>query len=304
MKFLKGLALGLLSFLLFLSLSIFGLAFMLNNTILNPDFVVSEVDRLDIPSLAGELLSEQIPTEEFPEEFGIAIGNTITELEPWIKEQASAVIYSSYDYLMGRSQSLSLVISLEPVKESLRGNLWDAFLQSLPPELVGLPQAELERYFDEFYQEFSGQIPSTFEFTESLLPPEVLATLEQVRQGIDYFQLGYKLLIGFMVALILGIIFINRQVKGATRELGIIFLTYGAFEYAGIFVAKYFAGTQLALLPIPSQLQAWLPQFLSDFLAPLAMFSLGLLIGGIALIVVSFVYKPRQPLSISDAEAG
>ena len=127
MKFVKGLALGLLSFILFLSLSIFGLAFTLNNTILNPDFVVSELDKLDVPSLAEELLSEQIPQEEkFMAE---ALNKTIADLEPWIKEQASTAIYSSYDYLMGRTQTLSLVISLESVKESLRDNLRQAFLQ-------------------------------------------------------------------------------------------------------------------------------------------------------------------------------
>lgn len=48
---LKGLGVGLLSFLLFLALSNFGLALMLNQTILNPDFVVSEVGKLDLTPL-------------------------------------------------------------------------------------------------------------------------------------------------------------------------------------------------------------------------------------------------------------
>jgi hypothetical protein len=33
---------------------------MLNQTILNPDFVVSQVNKLDIASIAGDMLSEQI----------------------------------------------------------------------------------------------------------------------------------------------------------------------------------------------------------------------------------------------------
>jgi len=60
MKFLKGLALFILGSLLFPSLSIFGIVFMLNQTILNPDFVVSQVNKLDIASIAGDMLSEQI----------------------------------------------------------------------------------------------------------------------------------------------------------------------------------------------------------------------------------------------------
>jgi len=400
MGFLKGVALVLLSSLLFLSLSIFGLAFTLNQTILNPDFITSELDKLDVSSMADELISEQITRGEFPEELGTALVNTITkleplvkeqistiadpafdyllgksqnldlaqtlnntldadfivalideldisslagefiseqltgeipeelgylaesmdellvetlvELEPWIKEQISTAADPIFDYLLGESQSLNVVISLEPVKESLKENLWQAFLQSPPSELEGLPQAELEQYFNELYQEFSEQIPSAFELNESLLGTELPANiaealaeaeaaLEPARQYIGYFQLGYKLLIGFILLLILGIILINRQVRSSTRKLGAIFLTYGAFEYAGVLLAKRFAGAQLAQLPLPSPLQAWLPpwlpQLLGDFLAPLQMLSLGLLIGGIVLLIVSFVYKPRQPSS-------
>ena len=64
MKVLKGFALSLLSFLLFLSLSIFGLLLMLQLTILNPDFIVSEVNKLDISSLTTELVDQQIRQDE------------------------------------------------------------------------------------------------------------------------------------------------------------------------------------------------------------------------------------------------
>ena len=67
MNFLKGLAIGLLSLLLFLSLIIFGLALTLNNTILNPKFIASELDILPVSSLAEEIVSEQITEGELPE---------------------------------------------------------------------------------------------------------------------------------------------------------------------------------------------------------------------------------------------
>ena len=72
-------------------------------------------------------------------------------------------------------------------------------------------------------------------------------------------------------------------------------MTFGVPMYLGIFAAKYFAGTQLAQFDIPVQFEALLPQLLDDFLAPLEMFCLGLLAAGVALLIVSFVYKPRQP---------
>ena len=292
MNFPKGLILSFLGFLLFLSLSLFGLTFTLNNTILNPDFITSELDSLDISSLAEEFLSEEVSSQgEFIIEY---LGDVIADFEPWIKEQANAVIEPSYDYFLGESESLSVVISLELVKESLEATLKEAILQSPPPELAGLSPSEIEQYFDKVYQEISQQIPSTFELSQSSLSPEVLATLEQVRQYIGYVQLAYTALIGLIVLLIAGIILINRQITKTARSIGITFLTCGVFGYGGIFAIKHFTADTISQLQISLSLQTWIPQLLDDVLAPLEMFSIGLLVCGIALIVVSFVYK-RQP---------
>ena len=293
MNFLKGLALGLLSFLLLLSLYVFGFALTLNHTLLNPDFIVSEVARLDIPSLAEEWLGQQIPYYE--RYLAGVIGDTVTDLEPWLKEQVHAGVYTGYDYFLGRSQSLNLVISLEPVEDSLKENLREAILESPPPELEGASPSQIELYLAQAYREIDETIPQEFKFDESSLTPEVRAQLEQARQGIGYFQLGYKLMIGFILLLILGIVLINRQVKGATRGIGIPFLTCGVLGYISTFVAKYLVQTQLTRLDIPLWLQTWFPQFFDKFLAPLEIFSICLMIAGIALLIVSFVYKPRQP---------
>ena len=100
-----------------------------------------------------------------------------------------------------------------------------------------------------------------------------------------------------MLLLIAGIILLKREVRSPTRKIGITFLTCGVIWYGGTFAAKYFGGKQLSALDMPSALQAWLPQFIDNLLSPLAMLGLGLLIGGVALIVVSFVYKRGQPQS-------
>ena len=67
MKVLKGFGLAIFSFLLFLSLFIFGIAFMLNSTLLNPGFIASEVDKIDVSALVRELTEEQIG-KQLPEE--------------------------------------------------------------------------------------------------------------------------------------------------------------------------------------------------------------------------------------------
>jgi len=297
MKFLKGFALFILGSLLFLSLSTFGIAFMLNQTVLNPDFIVSQVERLDIPSLAEDMLSEQIPPEAggFEEYMGEAVSDTIAENEQWLKDQARDAAYALYDYLEGRSQSLSLTVPLEPVKESLRDNLREAVLDNPPQELEGLSPTEIESYVDGYYQQIAQEIPSTFELNEASLPPEGMALLEQAKQIIGYFNLSYTALLGLILLLILLIILVNREVRGSTRGLGINFLVCGALSFLGAFAAEKLSGTLLAQADMPPYLETWVPQFLSDILAPLVMYSIVLAAVGVILLIVSFAYKPRQP---------
>ena len=276
------------------------MALTLNYTILNPDFVIAELDNLDTTSLIREQLIEQIPQELEP--ITEAINATLVDLEPWLKEQVRNGVYSGYDYLTGKSQSWSLVIHTEPLKESLRDNLWKAIQQSPPPELAGFSTAEIERYFNELYeQDVSQLIPATLEFDESLLSPETIRIIEQVRRAVSYAEIAFRGLIALILVLIAGIILINRQVRASTLGIGITFTTYGALEYGGIFAIKQFAVPQLAQLGIPVQLQEWLPQLLNDVLVPLQTFSLGFLAAGVALIVVSHVYKPRPPSSESES---
>ena len=228
------------------------------------------------------------------------------------------------DYLLGIRHNINVSISLEQVKESLR----HAFLESPLLELVGLPKNELETYFDEYFDELTEYMPSVFKLDESVLGTDIplqfaeaIATTEdsltQARQDIDeavtdmeealaqtkvyvgYFQLGYYLLIGFIVLLILGIILISRDVRDITRRLGIPLMVYGAIELAAVIVGKYFINKYLTeewlqVTDVPYTLQTWLLQFSNNMVAPLQWFSLGLLIVGIILTVVSFVYKRQE----------
>ena len=100
MSFIKNLVIGLLSFLLFLSLGVFGLAYALNSTLLNPDFIVAEIDNLDVASLSRDLFGNQLAdelTRQMPAEYqGLArvqvrqlVYNVVGEIEPTLKEELS-----------------------------------------------------------------------------------------------------------------------------------------------------------------------------------------------------------------------
>ena len=259
----KKAAIGFLSFLLFCSLSVFGATFVMNRTILNPDFVITQIDRLDVSSLVEEAAGGQFPLEQIP-----------ADLEPWIREQTHTVVYAGYDYLLGKSERLSMVIDLEPVRESLE-------------ESVGV----------------AGLIPPTIEINATMIrmvSPETMDMLEQARRYIGYEQLAYRISIGAMIGIIVGLVFLHRRVKGAARSIGIPCLVCGIPAFVATLLAGGFATMLLAQLPPSPQLQGWLLQSINDLLAPLRMYSIGLMATGIALLVVSVVYKERRPSSETE----
>ena len=153
MNILKGLAIGLLGFLLFLSLSIFGWAFTLNSTILKSIFVTSQLDKLDVATLIEEIISEQEDEEAFSEELETALVDTIAELEPVIKEGVSDTTEPIYDYLLGESESIDLA-------QTIRDNLLSSEVTaSLVDELDIVPLAT-----DIISEQIPEDIPEDLEF--------------------------------------------------------------------------------------------------------------------------------------------
>ena len=298
MSLARKVALGFLSFLLFVSLSGFVLAFTINRTVLNPDFVVSRLDTLDVSSLAAEVLKEQVPEEIMamvPSELiDEVLDDVLTGLEPWLKEQIGDVVDTVYDYLLGRSQSLSLVVDLEPVKEDVRDELRQSLLTSPPAGLEMIPPAELGRLFDEFYAQISGEIPSTLEINESTLnelSPDIMPALIQARRYVGYFRVAYWALVVATALFIMGIILLDRRVRGATRWLGIPCLISGIVTYVGTFFIRDFAEGLITQLELPAALANWPAQLVSEALAPMRVCGIILMAVGAALLIVSFVYK-------------
>lgn len=257
-------AIGFLSFLLFCSLSVFGVTFAMNRTILNPDFVIAQIDRVEVSSLIEEVAGGQFPLGQIP-----------ADLEPWIREQWHTVIYGTYDYLLGKSERLSVVIDLEPVRESLGESMGAA-----------------------------GLIPATVEINATMIramSPEAMDMLEQAKRYVGYEQLAYRISIGAMVGIIVGLIFLHRRrVKGATRSIGSACLSCGIPAFIGTLVIGGSIGALMARFGLPVQLQSWLSQSLGALMAPMKMYSIGLMVAGITLLVVSTVYKERPPLAETE----
>jgi hypothetical protein len=292
------------------------LANLLRSTLLNSDFIVAVIDAMDAPQLASIFLGEfeEKITQEFPlsEEASphLAAGfeELLIDLEPWIKEQVEYVAGPIADYLAGEVESFSVTISLEPVIDDLREVILGVFLDFPPDELEGLPPEELEQEFDAFWAEFSQEmLPTPFQIDETVIGGDAQlqiasftstaeTILSQVREYVGYVRLAYILSIVVSALLIAGIVLIHRNVKGSTRTLGIVFMASGLVVLVVALIGKNVGGEQMlrAMLDAPPQLQAWASQVLVDLLAPLQWLGIGFIAGGIASLVVSFVYKPSQ----------
>ncbi|MFC2069067.1 hypothetical protein ACFLTP_08715 [Chloroflexota bacterium] len=288
------------------------LAKTLRSTFLSSEFVTSAVNSLDIATIANEVIEEQMELQIpsglswFKDYMDQNLKKLLIELEPSIKEQIKKAADPIADYLVGNDRSFTVVIQTKPLVEAVKQDLLQYVLTSPPPELAELSQSAIEANFDALFNQVVPAIPASFEVNETTIGTDVpaqIATsigeaekgLTQVRPYISYFQLGFWLLIAFMALIIVGIIFIYRQVKPIAINLGITFVTFGIIELAAFFIVKYFGAQQLAQFSgIPVALQAWLPQLFNHFMAPILTIGIGSAVVGLALIIISIVYKPRE----------
>lgn len=190
MKALKVLGTVCLGFLLFLSLVFLGVLFTVQNTLLNPDFIVRQADKIDIPVAINELIAEQVGGQSAPEEQLVkeAALRVVAERQPWLKEQLDSAIRAGYDFFLGRTDQLRLTFPLRDLKQDLRESIWQSITEDpaawlplfqkdlnafvdqnfaalaqnirpyLPPDLAAMPDAALRPYFDDYLVQIEGEI--------------------------------------------------------------------------------------------------------------------------------------------------
>jgi hypothetical protein len=289
---------------------------LLGLTLLSSDFIIAVIDTMDGPEMAS-ILRDEIEDEitqkfSFPKEASSRLvadlGELLEDLKPWAKEQVEYIDGPISDYLEGETESFSVTISLEPLRDGFRGVLLGVFLDFPPDALGGLSPQELEQAFDIIWAEFADEmLPATFEIDETMFgkygPLQIASAasgaetaLGQVREYVGRVRLAYILSIVVSALLIVGIVLIYRNVKGSTRTLGIVFLTSGLVLLVLALIGKNVGNEQMlqALVGTPQQLQVWAAQVLVDLLGPLQWLGVGFMVGGVGSLVASFVYKPSE----------
>jgi len=275
------------SFLLFIALLLLVLAFTLNLTVLNPQFMGTAIGKLDVPSLAKGIAAERLPPEDSA--YLPAINDTIEEVKPWINQQTAYLVSGTYDYLLGKTNTFNLAISTDPLRSSLVNNMIQAFMKSPPPEYLQLSAADQKRYAAQLQQEYADSIPATVVVDQYFIGRDAMQALQQVKAIFGYIHTAYFGLIGLCVVLILLTILILRQAKGVTRSLGIVLLISGAISLLASFLLNKALLSAIPLQELPGSVRSWLPVFISDLMNPYKILSLATLIIGIILLVLSLV---------------
>ena len=187
----KGVAIGLLSVLLFLSLSTIGLVTTLKATVLSADFITSQLDELDISSLVDEASIRQIVEEisiikEMPEEARgqeiealiLRTQSALAKFEPQIKAEVNNVIYAIYDYLLGKSPSLNL-----------KDTLYDTVLDT---DLIASLVKEIDLYFlieyfliQEITEQVTEGISEELAFLAEYVDDAIIELEPWIREEVD-----------------------------------------------------------------------------------------------------------------------
>ena len=302
---------SILGFLLVITLSLLGITITINATILNPNFIIEEIDRLDVYPIITDQVKTQIPFEE--PYMTQLLDESLTELEPWLRNQTAAVINDGYAHLK-EGEEFNVAIDLEPVRstvkaqlreyifelppselnefvtESLPSELRDT-IESLPLEPQVVPESMIEAFLPVAYTEIDNLIPQIFEINQASLDPKIMAPLEQAKQIIDYISISDKILIGLVLlwSLLIALTYWWR-VKPICRTIGIALATGGLISYLSTLAVSQFAG-QVTQISMPAEFQTKVPQLLTDFVTPLQIYGIVVLVVGIGLIVLSIIPK-------------
>ena len=131
---------------------------------------------------------------------------------------------------------------------------------------------------------------------------QVIIGFSWIRSFLQGFSiLHFRIIIFFfMILLVAGIVLLHFNVKGSTRSIAKTFLIYGIGEFVAVMVARYLVPNFLPMDDLPLSFQDFITDAYTGVLAPLQWFSLGILLAGVALLLVSIFYRRDRVAEAED----
>ena len=305
---------------------------ILRQNILNKEFLTEMINAVDITSIMRDVTGDELGME-LPQ--GIKLSSTevdqiIVAAEPAIKKGLISAADPIADYLLGIRASFSITIPWDTVSVAAKSIVKRAFLRQLPPELATATPAQIDQAYEIYWASAQSSLPTSFDLDSTMLGEDISQSIDdglnsaqdeltsardyineasidmeealnEARPFIRMFQMAYWGLIILILLVIGGIILIHRSVRGATRDLGINFLVYGAINLIGVLILKNTIGKPEFIQrfvegDIPDSVWNIISPVIQRLTQPLFVLTLACTIIGVALLVVSFVYPKREPV--------
>ncbi len=270
---LKKILIVLLAMMLIVDLLLMVSVSTVKETVLNPDFIEEELDKLGVYSMIQRTIIKSVNASIVSDMVDAAIP------EEMIRKQVHNVLGNVFGYLNSETDTLDMTISLIEIKKEI--------LSHVPnPAFIG-PVAR---------NTFNKQIPDRLDLSDILKLGE-LGILAHLRMLIGYLMIFFYILAAAAIILVLSIILIERKIESITLTLGLSSLITGAISYGipaiGVFLLSYLLRDAYILNFIPMNP---LLIIIEDMLLPAKNYGIQMLtIGGILLIFpIVKIYKKRK----------
>ena len=325
--------LSVLNHILVICLVLFTMAISLEGTIFKADFVVDEIQRLDVNATVTGMLNQQSTNqlldtlkELFPssvsasaEELSNQVSNKVNKLttdqvygaasvqatmavfEPSLREELVGAIYSVYDYFDGKTADPNVDIPLGSLRDSLRANLEKAILSSPPAELTNASPEQIQAYIDTVYQKQFAHVPSEAVLSLKTASPYVASPLKLMRLAFTYLPSFRMVMLALIAISMAGIILASKNLKTALWTLGFTVVISIIVDYMYSTLAKLASTHTDAYMFLPS-INVWLINLLSDVLEfikepIMVLLGIGLAMLFLALVLVIFD-RPKKPAKV------
>ncbi|HSW57030.1 MAG TPA: hypothetical protein VLH15_01385 [Dehalococcoidales bacterium] len=290
MRLLRIITIVLATLVLALALMPFGLLVGIKHSVLNPQFVIREINRIDLLEVAEYYLPANLP--EGTSQYQSAFLLTIEQDQPWIKGQIQTIVMDSYSFLLNRTDEWSISIKTEGFINNLLDNLTATLEQSPTPEYAALSEAERQVYLQDLRSQIKDAVPESISLNRNDIPQDVWDSILNTRKIIGSIQTAYYGLIIILVLMIASLYLLYLNFKIPSRILGIVFAAQGLIGIIGFEVTGRVLSTTLHDM-IPLIWEPYLPFWIKNILMPYGIFSAGLLVIGVGLLIISFLVRKR-----------
>ncbi len=292
MKVLRGITVVLVTLILAVALVPLCLLLVVNNTVLNPHFVIQNINHIDVMRAADDYLTDLVPAESA--QFHEAIRMTLEQNQVWIKQQINEVILDSYAYLLTKTENWSIQIETESIANNLFDNLLSAYEQSLPFDYAESSVSERQQYIADLRSQFMAAVPDQIRITKDDVPLETWPKIQQAREIIGYIKIGYYSTIAVCGLMILSLFLLYLKIKKPFRILGILCMSEGVIGTAGFFITRLVIPQFITISEMPAFIQGYIPVWINNLLLPWGIFTICLLIIGVGFLVISFLVHDAE----------